>query len=348
MARIAKSTKLYEQVKMGGEPAYVGRLTNMQLVQALNWYNHFHVVDDTTRGWVVDFMRDRKYSDADVKKYLSTPYNLTSMTMCSMARLLVRGAVFHNKLLEQRLRTILSSYVPKNHSTASERTNPYIDEFDSLLDRFFDNGYKGADDPASVHPEGTRLEIARAITYYTDLLAELTCSDAEEMYAKLNKRQLGRYRELVQSIVEVLRENKPARKQRVQRKPRVQRERKPSQVVRNVKFLASDPKTKATSIDPTKIVGAEIVFTYHARTRILTKYACKPGSTLSVKRSSIVGYDESLSGAKKLRVPDMALRVYATEGKMVCDKNFQKLSSKPAKLSPRLTSSTLIVRAFKG
>ena len=138
----------------------------------------------------------------------------------------------------------------------------------------------------------------------------------------------------------------PGEKTEPKPKSKVEKKKKslsPEAQVRHVKYLEQDNGVK--SIDPIKIVGASTLWTYHVPTRMLTQYVAKTDGGLVMNRCSIENYSEDLSQTKKLRKPELILPKVTSLSNGALKGLLKELTTKEAKVSGRINSQTIIMRA---
>lgn len=356
MARI-KKVDTSEFVVMGAEPEFKGKITSMQLCRALNWYNHFYSPTVTKPrspecvGWIIEYMKSKKYSRQDINKFNQIPAKEIPTTLCSLARILNRGAIFENNL-DDRIKQLLEfeqyrKPIVKKEKVEVKRPNPVIATLDELLDVFFNSDYRVVPDLTNIEVLGNKEETATALQYYTDLSAEINDKETvKESYANVSALGMKRYRALVDAFIELLSEKKQ-RKSYKPRKPRTPKKKSANQLVALLKYKQAEKIGKETfeSVDPTRILEATVVWTYHSRKRILSKYVSN--TSMQVHRTSLKGFDPKLSFAKKIRKPDITIKQIATEGKATISKLFDKIKARPQKVNGRMNDETIIIRTFK-
>lgn len=131
----------------------------------------------------------------------------------------------------------------------------------------------------------------------------------------------------------------------VEKKPRKKKSLSPEAQVRHVKYLEKDTEIGVKSIDPIKIVGASTLWTYHVPSRMLTQYVAKNDSGLMMNRCSIENYSEEKSQTKKLRKPELILPKVVTLSSNALKGLLNELTTKDAKITGRINSQTIIMRA---
>ena len=357
MARI-KKVDTSEFVVMGSEPEFKGKITSMQLCRALNWYNHFYSPTTTKPRdpecveWIIEYMKSKKYSRQDIQTFSQVPNKEIPTTLCSLARILNRGAIFKNNL-DERIKHLIDMeqyrkpVTVKKEKIEIRRPNPVIASLDELLDTFFNSEYRVVPDLTNIEVLGNKEEVSFAAQYYTELLEELNDKEiVKESYASISALGMKRYRALVQSFIDLLSEKKQ-RKSYKPRKPRTKKKKSANQLVSLLRYKQAEKIGKETyeSVDPIRILEATIVWTYNARKRLLTKYVST--NPLQVHRTTLKGFDPKLSFAKKIRKPEITIKSFATEGKATISKMFDKIKAREQKVNGRMNEETIILRTFK-
>lgn len=173
----------------------------------------------------------------------------------------------------------------------------------------------------------------------------------KEGYSHLNKAHIKVFRtaitELMTALDFVIESAKATRKPR---KPKVYSAEK---LTAKLKYLKVDPKYKLASINPSEIVGANELWVFNIKTRKLGKYVAKnidpkgmqrEGSGLSVKGTTILGFDEAQSIQKTLRKPEDQLREFKDAGKVKLRKFLDEIKTTDTKLNGRCNTDTVLLK----
>ena len=131
---------------------------------------------------------------------------------------------------------------------------------------------------------------------------------------------------------------------KIAKKPRKKKPISFEKKVAKINYMKQDPKLKLQSIDPVKIIGANQLWVYNTKTRKLGVYMAESASGLSVKGSSIEGFQSSASISKTLRNPEKMLPNAVSGGKIVLRKLMDSIKSKPAELNGRINKETVLLR----
>ena len=140
------------------------------------------------------------------------------------------------------------------------------------------------------------------------------------------------------------------------RKPRKKKEKSPEQLVSKMQFKQQDEKMELTSINPAEIIYAEQLWVYNVKTRKLGHYIAKtldprgmnrPGTGLTVKGTSIKGFDEENSIQKTLRKPEQQLKEFADSGPKKVLEFYDAIKTIGVKLNGRVNNEVILLRAVR-
>lgn len=140
------------------------------------------------------------------------------------------------------------------------------------------------------------------------------------------------------------------------RKPRKKKEKSPEQLVSKMQFKQQDEKMGLTSINPAEIIYAEQLWVYNVKTRKLGHYIAKtldprgmnrPGTGLTVKGTSIKGFDEENSIQKTLRKPEQQLKEFADSGPKKVLEFYDAIKTIGVKLNGRVNNEVILLRAVR-
>ena len=137
------------------------------------------------------------------------------------------------------------------------------------------------------------------------------------------------------------------------RAPRKSKPKSATKLVEKLKYLKIDNKFKLASISPDQIIGASELWVFNVKTRKLGKYIAsnidpkgmqRDGTGLSVKGTTIQGYDEALSIQKTLRKPDVQLKEFKDSGKVKLRKFLDEIATTDTKLNGRCNPETVLLK----
>jgi len=275
----------------------------------------------------------QKYLHAELRKYSKKAHGL------------------YNMYLGQELNP--ATTVKKKRKTVQENINNKVQlllsEVDYAIDVWdvekFDMYKYLADNKASA-------AVAKKIPEeYQELIDEVTeaisgkSKQLKEGYnhmTKIEKRAFVNFVKKIQTDSERYAENhKPVRK------PKKAKQITAIDKVKKLNFLKEDVDNKITSIEPSKIIGAEIVYLFNTKTNQLSYYHAMDRGGLDVKGTTIQNFDNGKSGVKKLgaKTTHFLDRVLGG-GKIVLNKCMNEINSKAGKVTGRVNNNMIILKVI--
>jgi len=192
----------------------------------------------------------------------------------------------------------------------------------------------------------TKGQLAKMDEHDADMWEQL-----KEGYAHHKKGEIAKYRKAIDTVNAEL--DFIIEQAKATRKPRKPKARSASKVVEKLKFNKADDKYSLASIDPTLIVGANELWVFNTKTRKLGKYVAssidpkglaRDGTGLSVKGTTIIGFDEKESIQKTLRKPEEQLKAFKAAGKVALRKFLDEINTTDTKLNGRCNPDTVLLK----
>jgi hypothetical protein len=251
---------------------------------------------------------------------------------------------------EDSVRHSSKSTVISIQERIANRANDLIADLEVLLDAYYRDGsqFKMSD---WIIKNNVKPQIAqRIVTYYKPLYSEafdaLNGKDEQlkEGYSHYKKTQLKAYVEFLRSIVSCAETTATIVKAR---KPRKKKEKPASVLVSKLKYKVKDDTLKLDSIDPKQIIGCNQLWIFNTKYRTLAVYNAMGPAGLSVKGSTLVGYDEKTSIVKKLRKPTEQLNKLMQGGKIVLRKFMDDIKCKSKEATGRINNEVVLLRIIK-
>jgi hypothetical protein len=129
------------------------------------------------------------------------------------------------------------------------------------------------------------------------------------------------------------------------RKPRKPKQISNEKLIANMKYKKSDSDLSLVSINPASIIGAKELWTYNTKTRKITKYVADEYiGPLSVKGTTIQGFDTVQSVQKTLRKPAEQLKEFQSAKKVALRKFMDQLTTKSAAPNGRINADTILLK----
>ena len=175
----------------------------------------------------------------------------------------------------------------------------------------------------------------------------------KEGYSHLSKSVIKNQFKMYKTIIDAC--DNIVLKGKVTRKPRKKKIISAEKQVKNFKYLDHHPETKSISVNPADLIGANAAIVYNSKTRKLGIYHAqnidpmrlkRDGSGLSVKGTTIQGFDPTTSVQKTLRKPIEQLPTFKKVAKRSLQKQFDAINSVEVKMNGRCNVHCLIIKVF--
>jgi hypothetical protein len=128
------------------------------------------------------------------------------------------------------------------------------------------------------------------------------------------------------------------------RKPSKPRTISMDKKLKNFKYQKENNDYKIASINPEKIIGAQELWTFNTKYKIVTVFRAIDRGGLQVKGTSIINYDEKTSISKGTgRKPEIVLDKIQNSGKIVLRKLMEELKADKA-LQARINENTVLMK----
>lgn len=362
MARMSPIDERY----MGDEPTISSKSTCSDIIHAYNWYNYFYDVD-AAKGFVLSYLKSKKANKAIIDRVSQIDaFNLANIGW--NCRILMNGGTLPDEVKESftnKLQTLINKTQPEKKVVIEEvktgisiqekianKTNELIGDLECQIDLFIENGKNDFDVKAWFRDNAIKAPIAKKIVdYYKPLYDEVYDAhqgkddQLNEYYHNWKKSELKKYMEFIKSIISAASVNVEIAK--VTRKPRKKKVKPASQMVNKVSYKQEDKEYNVKSIDPKDIIGSQQLWTFNTKYRTLSVFNAMSATGLSVKGTTIRGFDEKTSLTKKLRKPDQYISSVTSGGKITLRKLMESIKGKDKTAKGRLNSDTVILRAIK-
>lgn len=293
-----------------------------------------------------------------------------------LANLIEEGSkIAKEKKVEEKASS--NVYVPSIQERITDQAKEASQEIDEWLDGFVEDkkGFdpKGFDFQNHFKKKGVTQAHARKLVKFFEgeleefrellrmptagQLSKMSEHDADmweqlkEGYAHLTKKDVQKYilalETLVEACVFVVDTSKATRK------PRKAKPRSADKVVEKLKYGKTNEKYKLASVNPTDLVGANELWVFNAKTRKIGKYIAsnidpkglgRDGTGLSVKGTTIIGYNEKLSRQKTLRKPEEQLKEFKGAGKVALRTFLDDIKTTDTMLNGRCNLDTILLK----
>ena len=170
--------------------------------------------------------------------------------------------------------------------------------------------------------------------------------DIKEAYSNLNAPKLRKefvafFEKIFTACDTLINEGK------AQRKPRVKKAPSKQKLVEKIKYKESERTLGLASINPISILDSATLWVYNTKNRKLGMYvADEMTGPLSVKGTSIVGFDPNKSTQKTVRKPEAVLKGAGNLARTKFDKLYSEINATETKLNGRINEHTVLIKVF--
>lgn len=181
-----------------------------------------------------------------------------------------------------------------------------------------------------------------------DMLEQL-----KEGYSHLSKNDIKSKLTAIQLVIDAC--NFIIDSASAKRKTRKPKQRSAEKVIKDIKYQVAFAELNLASINPIEIIGANELWVYNTKTRKIGKYVAsvidpkgqkREGSGLTIKGTTLQGFDESASVQKTLRKPDEKLKEFKAAGKVALRKFMEDINSVESVLTGRINGDTILLKAL--
>jgi hypothetical protein len=349
---------------VGEEPTYEDVMTNMDMINAYNWYNYM-CDNDQAKDFVLEHLRDKKIkamlpfvSKIPAIEIRHIGWNLRMLTIGNklpedvqkntFAKLI--ALVEAQKKKKEDATKVEAENVISIQERIANRAATLIGDLESCLDELSLTGETEFDANKWFRDQAIKAAVAKKIQeYYKPVYNEVydayNKADEDLVYAyrRWKRPKLKAYMGMINDILMAC--DTFATKVSTSRKPRKKKEKPAAVIVKRMKYLE---KSEYGDSAPAKdIIGAQQLWTYNTKNRMLSVYNSRGPAGLSVKGTTIINYDDKLSITKKLRKPEVTVKAVREAGKIQLRKVMTDLTTKETECNGRINSHTILVRIIK-
>lgn len=351
---VAKAERVEAWMK-GKAPMIDKENYKMSIIKALNYHNEFTDLKDLRKIALAHYKNDPSVSflsqatDEELRQigilvqYVDALQEKEHLKLVNSVSALVNKYSSAPKVETKPKVVVLKQVVDKVEQEAQK----IAEKIDAEIDTLFTLKSDGKFD-IEVYLDNCKPTLAvckKLMEYYADFYNELVeviegeDEQLNEGYASYPKPRIKRiHHSFVVPMWEKL--EKMAKQAKVDRKPRKRKAKPASAVVKAVQYMKEFPELKLKSIEPQKIVGASQLWVYNTRYKKLTQFIAVDGSGLSVKGTTVVGFDVDKSMTKVVRKPDLVL---AEINKRKLAFHMKQMKTNGQEVNGRLGKDTIIL-----
>jgi hypothetical protein len=357
--------KFLDEKYLGPEPDLSEGDPRLKIALAYNWYNYFYNSEDG-KNFTLTYLRQKKF-DKDKLKILNSVSNWHFNTIGWNCRILFNGGKLPEEIetsMWERLENLCATNVaveevveePKNVVSIQDRiankASELVGDIEVELDKFYINNKDVFEVKKWFQGRGIKPQVAARIAeYYKPLYAEVFDAiqgkdeQLKEAYARWKKPALKVYLEILKDII--AQADFQTEIAKATRKPRKKKEQPVTKIVEKLNYLSTFPEMSLTSIKPTEIVKSTQLWVYNVKTKTVSVYNAMGPAGLSVKGSTLIGFDEKTSITKKLRKPSEQVKQLLEAGKINLRKYMENVKTVPKEANGRINKDTILVKVIK-
>lgn len=160
------------------------------------------------------------------------------------------------------------------------------------------------------------------------------------MTAKKRKEFLAFYEKIMVACDTFINTGKAVRKPRVKKAPSKEK------LISKIKFKESEPSIGLASVNPLSIIDSSILWVYNSKNRKLGCYvADSMAQVLSIKGTSIIGFDPKKSVCKTVRKPEL-LKGSNKLSRTKIQKQFDEIRATETSMNGRLNEHIILISTF--
>jgi len=343
-----------------------------KLIEAFTWYN-YHYDKKVAKECVIDWLT-RNNRAKDAKDFARVPESTLRNQVGWLCRMNLMGYQFneHEELtvdnaIAEHLRTVRAvrevvkeaeKETPKGPNIQDrlrEKVQECAGELEGMFDDFIIAGAKMSADfkpitvmrGMNIAPQMVNIIADHWKVKLTEFEEVVQGKDAQlvEGYSLWTKIQLKNFVKFAEQVIADCGSYVQIKK--VERKPRAKKAVSPEKQASKFKYLKDFAELKLTSESSAKLVGASEAWLYDTKKRkLIHVVADTHAGTVSVKGSSIIGFDPTLTQQKTLRKPAEQLKALLSGGKPAQRKYFKDIKATETKYNGRGNENLIILKAW--
>lgn len=368
--------------KWDGADKWTGEEFNRKYRDAMDWYRLEKSAKEL-KPKVIDWMARNEYSKADIAAFKKTKDNRCSLVMGSLAACLLKGmpeqhADFNDgrniaEYLRDNIARVLKEgendadpedtkkktevHVPSIQDRLKDAAALMSDDLDYAIDSYIED--PDAFDPKAfkvvsllrgkgakaAHARIIKAYFARSLAEYEELMSKDCDPQLWEGYSHYGKKNIKKMYEFLTSICEAC--DQIVGEAKLNKKPRAKKVKPAEELVKKIKFKATDDRYGIASVPPAQIVGANVVVVFNTKNRKLGVYISKDSNGLNVKGTSITNFTDK-SEQKTLRKPEVQLKeLKDMNTNLRAQKWFAGIKTTSTLLTGRINAEVMILKAWK-
>jgi len=339
-----------------------------KLRKSFYYYNYYYSQKDCKKYVVEWLQKNSKLSIEEVKAFNRAGDRLLPMTVCSLIMAHRAGMPFRGRHIEFIVDSVMEvvakaepepvaeiataeqvAYRPTIQDRLAERTSEIIGELEGI----FDDVATGVKNPTKLYDYLVANNVVQSqLGKYEDVYKtrkaelELAVSKKDEQvregYSHLKAADFKRIIAWIDDLLAAVEQYRGVKK--ATKKARVKKAPSKEKLVARLKYAKDNAALKIVSINPANIIGAGELWVYNTKSRKLGRYVAAAYKQLSIKGTSIEGFDTDKSVCKTLRKPEEKLKEFAKAGKIQLRKFLDDIKATETKMNGRINTDIVLLK----
>jgi hypothetical protein len=348
------------------EPTIRPENYNVDIGTAMVWYTE-HTDDKKRLKYAIEHFAKQnrknevlalnKASDFDVRqigimcRLLSNGNTLSDEHMALLESRVAVLVAKHKEVKEVKKQVVTATNVISIQERMDEKARELSGEIEGAIDDFvLSRGKTTFSAKNYLLAQEVSAPIAKRIgdsfvKMYNELADVINGEDEQliEGYSNFSKKELKTFHKFVGEIIDDCQQMVQTAK--ADRAPRKRKPQSPTKLVSKMKFMREFAELSLKSIKPETIIGSSEVWYYNTKYRRVGVYKGEGGNPLSVKGTTIIGFDIKESQQMTLRKPEEFFKGLSL-GKRALNGALKKLTTKPSTPNGRINEECILLGAF--
>lgn len=376
MAKIKTKRKSFPDDKYtGSEPSwdnhekFTPEEFNTNVRRSLHYYNYHYSVKDTKDelGKWLSEQKLIKISKQDISRVIKNPCLPSTVCNLIMAHNVgmplleehinyIRDSISHILLIktedDTEITPKLETPKPNIQDRLTEKARTLIGE----IEGWYDEIILGNKCDSKIYdflkannvPQNSVNKFENVFLKHKSELEEAQKGEDEQLkeaYTHFKVSDFKRHINWINDLLKGLNQYKAVKQ--ATKKTRMKKAPSKDKLISKLKYAKTDENLKVVSINPLLILNATELWVYNTRTRKIGRYVVDAtNSSLSVKGTSIIGYDENKSVTKTLRKPELQLAEFLKLGKVQVKKFMDTIKTTETKLTGRISEDVVLLKVL--
>lgn len=337
------------------------------------YYYNYHYSVKQTKKYLVDWLRRHSKLDPKlISRFDRISDRYVPMTPCSLVMAHRAGMPLKDRHMQYLDQSVLNSLaladnagdsgepvaasptqVVERRVTIQDRLQERTSELIGEIEGIYDQVIQGQEVSFKIYDFLTKNTVAQSqLNKFVQVFERRALELAEAMgkkdsqltesYRHYSKKDFARVGKFIADLLAGIEEYREVK--RAVKKAKVRKAPSKEKLISRLKYAKSDPKLRIVSINPVDIVGAQELWVYNIKTRKLGRYLAEQLGQLSVKGTSIVGFDSVKSVAKTLRKPEEQLKEFAKAGKVALRTFIKDIKAVEVALNGRINEDIVLLK----